>query len=143
FVRLARAIGDKTGILAIKQLDSATLDRMIDSKDYQVFRVGYGSSKELTMQSDCHLAHVWKDNTYAHLCHIEPGDSGSPDLLFENGSYSIIGIDEAIIDFRDVKHANVAVSSTAFINALPEFLNHASTRDASEKSENAGTRSTR
>ncbi|QEX16368.1 hypothetical protein FRZ44_16610 [Hypericibacter terrae] len=143
FVRLDRAIGDKTGILPIKELDSATLDRMIGSQDYQVFRVGYGSSMELTMQSDCRLAHVWKDNTYAHLCHIEPGDSGSPDLLFENGSYSIIGIDEAIIDFHDIKHANVAVSSTAFINALPEFLNHASTRDASEKSENAGTRSTR
>lgn len=143
FVRLDRAIGDKTGILAIKQLDAATLDRMIGSEDYQIFRVGYGSSKELTMQSDCRLAHVWKDNTYAHLCHIEPGDSGSPDLLFENGSYSIIGIDEAIIDFHDVKHANVAVSSTAFVDALSDFLNHASTRDASEKSESAGTRNTR
>jgi hypothetical protein len=140
FVRLDRAIGDKTGVLAIKELDSRTLDRMIGSEDYQLFRVGYGSSMELTMQSGCHLAHVWNDNTYAHLCHIEPGDSGSPDLLLDNGSYSIIGIDEAIIDIRDVKHANVAVSSTAFVNALPEFLNHAPTRDASEPSENAGTR---
>jgi V8-like Glu-specific endopeptidase len=84
------------------------------------------------MQTGCNLAHVWDDNTYAHLCRIEPGDSGSPDLLVENGSYSIVGIDTSIIDIRDVKRANVAVSSAAFATALPEFLSHVPTADASE-----------
>jgi V8-like Glu-specific endopeptidase len=116
---------------------------MIGSEDYQLFRVGYGSSMELTMQSGCHLAHVWNDNTYAHLCHIEPGDSGSPDLLLENGSYSIIGIDEAIIDIRDVKRANVAVSSNAFVNALPEFLNRAPTSSLSDPSSDNDSRAKR
>ena len=90
------------------------------------------------MQKDCGLAHVWNDNTYAHLCHIEPGDSGSPDMLLENGSYSIVGIDTSIIDIRDVKRANIAVSSAAFASALPEFLNHPPSSEASQQSEIAG-----
>jgi V8-like Glu-specific endopeptidase len=140
FLRLDRAIGDKTGVLAIKQMSLQELDRMMGSQQYQLVRVGYGSSKKLTMQTGCNLAHVWDDNTYAHLCHIEPGDSGSPDLLLENGSYSIIGIDEAIIDIRDVKRANVAVSSAAFANALPDFLSHVPTSDASETAGNRNIR---
>jgi protease YdgD len=140
FLRLDRAVGDKTGILAIKGLSAEALDRMIGSEQYQLVRVGYGSSKKLTMQTGCNLAHVWHDNTYAHLCRIEPGDSGSPDLLLENGSYSIIGIDEAIIDIRDVKRANVAVSSAAFANALPDFLSHVPTSDASETAGNRNIR---
>ena len=132
FLRLDRAVGDKTGVLAIKRMSLQELDGMIGSHQYQLVRVGYGSSKKLTMQTGCNLAHVWDDNAYAHLCHIEPGDSGSPDLLLENGSYSIVGIDTSIIDIRDVKRANVAVSSAAFANALPDFLSHVPTSDASD-----------
>jgi V8-like Glu-specific endopeptidase len=140
FLRLDRAVGDKTGILAIKPMSLQQLDGMVGSQRYDLVRVGYGSSKKLTMQTGCNLAHVWDDNTYAHLCHIEPGDSGSPDLLVENGSYSIVGIDTSIIDIRDVKRANVAVSSAAFASALPEFLIHVPTADASES---AGDRNNR
>jgi len=132
FLRLDRAVGDKTGILVIKPMSLQQLDDMVGSQRYDLVRVGYGSSKKLTMQTGCNLAHVWDDNTYAHLCRIEPGDSGSPDLLVENGSYSIVGIDTSIIDIRDVKRANVAVSSAAFATALPEFLSHVPTADASE-----------
>jgi V8-like Glu-specific endopeptidase len=143
FLRLDRPVGDKTGILAIKGLGTEELEKMIDAKQYQVVRLGYGSSKMLTLQTGCSLAHVWNDNTYAHLCRIEPGDSGSPVLLVENGSYSIIGIDEAIIDIRDVKRANVAVSSNAFVNALPEFLNRAPTSSLSDPSSDNDSRAKR
>jgi protease YdgD len=143
FLRLDRDVGDQTGILAIKQMSLEDLDRMIGSKQYQMVRVGYGGTKKPTMQTDCGLAHVWNDNTYAHLCHIEPGDSGSPDLLLENGSYSIVGIDTSIIDIRDVKRANVAVSSAAFANALPEFLSHVPASNASERSDTSGPGSNR
>jgi V8-like Glu-specific endopeptidase len=136
FLRLDRAVGDKTGILAIKPMSLQELDGMVGTRHYDLVRVGYGSSKKLTMQTGCNLAHVWDDNTYAHLCHIEPGDSGSPDLLIENGNYSIVGIDTSIIDIRDVKRANVAVSSAAFANALPEFLRHAPAGDASKTAGN-------
>jgi V8-like Glu-specific endopeptidase len=136
FLRLDRPVGDKTGILAIKGLGTDQLEKMIGAEQYQVVRLGYGSSKMLTLQTGCRLAHGWNDNTYAHLCRIEPGDSGSPVLLLENGSYSIIGIDEAIIDIRDVKRANVAVSSSAFVNALPEFMNRAPAGNASGPGDN-------
>lgn len=138
FVRLDRAVGDKTGILAIRRFSLEELDRMIGSPQYRMVRVGYGGTKMPTMQKDCGLAHVWNDNTYAHLCHIEPGDSGSPDMLLENGSYSIVGIDTSIIDIRDVKRANIAVSSAAFAGALAEFQNHPPSSDASERLEIAG-----
>lgn len=140
FLRLDRAVGGKTGILAIKPMSLQELDGMLSTQHYEMVRVGYGSSKRLTMQTGCNLAHVWDDNTYAHLCRIEPGDSGSPDLLLENGNYSIVGIDTSIIDIRDVKRANVAVSSAAFANALTEFLSHVPTGDASET---AGDRNNR
>jgi V8-like Glu-specific endopeptidase len=136
FLRLDRAVGDKTGVLAIKPMSLQQLDGMVASQGYDLVRVGYGSSKKLTMQTGCNLAHVWDDNTYAHLCRIEPGDSGSPDLLVENGNYSIVGIDTSIIDIRDVKRANVAVSSAAFATALPEFLSHVPAADASESAGN-------
>lgn len=132
FLRLDRPIGDKTGVLPIKLMSRAELGKMIGSPQYELVRVGYGSSKKLTMQTGCDLMHVWDDNTFAHLCYIEPGDSGSPELLRENDSYSIVGVDTAIVDIHDVKRANVAVSSAAFANALPDFLDRPVSDDMSD-----------
>jgi len=45
-------------------------------------------------------------------------------LILENDAYVIIGIESAEVDFRELKGADMAVSSAAFAAALPEFLLH-------------------
>jgi protease YdgD len=122
FLRLDRAIGGQTGVLAIKPLSRGDLAGMIGSSSETLIRVGYGGGKNPSMQRGCRLAHVWSDNIFAHLCYIEPGDSGSPDLVLDRGAYSIVGIDTAILDVREVKRANVAISSGAFAGALQDFM---------------------
>lgn len=122
FLRLDRPIGERTGILAIKPLSRGDLVGMIGSSGETLIRVGYGGGKNPSMQRGCRVARVWSENIFAHLCYIEPGDSGSPDLVFDGSGYGIVGIDTAILDIRDVKRANVAVSSTAFAGALQDFV---------------------
>ncbi|HWA45482.1 MAG TPA: YbjN domain-containing protein [Hypericibacter adhaerens] len=123
-LRLDRGVGHETGILPIRVLDSDQLEAMIDQSGPAMMQIGYGNerSDHPVARRDCHLSMVWKDNTYAHHCGTVPGDSGSPDLLFENDAYAIIGIESAEVDYKELKGADMAVSSGAFAAALPEFL---------------------
>jgi V8-like Glu-specific endopeptidase len=125
-LRLDRAIGRETGILPIRALDPAVLETLIEEDGPAMTQVGYGNaqSDHPVARRDCHLSMVWKDNTYAHHCGTVPGDSGSPDLIYENGRYMIIGIESAEVDYRELKGADMGVSAMAFADALPEFLAH-------------------
>jgi protease YdgD len=125
-LRLDRGVGHETGILPIRALAPKEFEAMAEKNGPTMTQVGYGNeqSDHPVMRRDCHLSMVWKDNTYAHHCGTMPGDSGSPDLIYENNSYVIIGIESAEVDFRELKGADMAVSATAFAAALPEFVAH-------------------
>jgi len=123
-LRLDRAVGRETGILPIRALDREELEAMTNQDGPTMIQVGYGNeqSDHPVARRGCHLSMVWKDNTYVHRCGTVPGDSGSPDLIQENDSYMIIGIESAELDSRDLEGADMAVSSAAFATALPDFL---------------------
>jgi protease YdgD len=123
-LRLDRGVGHETGILSIRALDKSELEAMIEQDGPTMTQIGYGNeqSDHPVARRDCHLSMVWKDNTYAHHCGTVSGDSGSPDLISEDDTYVIIGIESAEVDYRELKGADMAVSSAAFAAALPEFL---------------------
>ena len=123
-LRLDRGVGHETGILPIRALDKEELEAMTSQDGPSMIQVGYGNeqSDHPVARRGCHLSMVWKDNTYVHRCGTVPGDSGSPDLILENDSYMIIGIESAELDAKDLEGADMAVSSAAFVTALPEFL---------------------
>lgn len=123
-LRLDRGVGHETGILPIRALDKDELEAMTDQNGPTMIQIGYGNeqSDHPVARRGCHLSMVWKDNTYVHHCGTIPGDSGSPDLIYENDAYAIIGIESAEVDFRELKGADMAVSSAAFVAALPQFL---------------------
>jgi protease YdgD len=125
-IRLDHGIGHETGILPIRALDAKALAALIEENGPTMTQIGYGNeqSDHPVMRRDCHLSMVWKDNTYAHHCGTVPGDSGSPDLIYENDSYMIIGIESAEVDYRELKGADMGVSATAFADTLPDFVAH-------------------
>jgi protease YdgD len=124
FIRLIKEIGDETGILPVRVLTEAELDAMVESADRTFMQVGYGNeaSDHPVVRRNCRIERWWGDNTYAHFCGTVPGDSGSPDLILLNGEYSIVGIESAEVDLKNLKGADMAVASSAFAEALDHFI---------------------
>jgi protease YdgD len=139
-LRLDRGVGHETGILPIRALDKEELEAMTSQDGPSMIQIGYGNerSDHPVARRDCHLSMVWKDNTYIHRCGTISGDSGSPDLILENDSYMIIGIESAELDTQDLEGADMAVSSAAFVTALPEFLARAQATPGFEASAKQG-----
>jgi protease YdgD len=124
FIKLIKEIGDETGILPVRVLTEAELDAMVESADRTFMQVGYGNeeSDHPVVRRNCRIERWWGDNTYAHFCGTVPGDSGSPDLILLNGEYSIVGIESAEVDLKNLKGADMAVASSAFAEALDHFI---------------------
>jgi len=124
FMRLKKSLGDDTGILSVRVLTGDELDAMIESGGQTFTQVGYGNeeSDHPVVRRNCRIERWWGDHTYAHHCGTVPGDSGSPDLVLLNGEYAIVGIESAEVDFKNLKGADMAVASSAFSDALKNFI---------------------
>ncbi len=124
FLRLNREIGEDTGILPVRVLSGGELDAMMEIGGTGFTQIGYGNeeSDHPVVRRNCRIEQWWDDHTYAHHCGTVPGDSGSPDLILLNGEYSIVGIESAEVDFRNLKGADMVVSASAFADALAAFI---------------------
>jgi protease YdgD len=124
FMRLNHEVGDETGILPVRVLTDAELDAMETPSGQSFSQVGYGNaeSDHPVVRRGCHIERWWEDHTYAHHCGTVPGDSGSPDLVLLNGTYAIVGIESAEVDFKNLKGADMVVAASAFADALQRYI---------------------
>jgi protease YdgD len=90
----------------------------------QLVRAGYGRDRAhlLSMHRGCSIVETIQDGAVLlHRCDSVQGDSGSPLLLFENGTPVIIGIHVAVLRRGDVR-LGAAVATGAFDAAAQRAL---------------------
>lgn len=124
FLRLDRKVDTLTGILPVHVLSKAEMNALAPGRERSFRQIGYGASDGHypSMLAECHIVEWWDDNTFAHNCGTVPGDSGSPDLILEDGIYKIVGIESADIDTTHSKGIDMVVGSGAFARELERYL---------------------
>ncbi|HYD29396.1 MAG TPA: trypsin-like serine protease [Azospirillaceae bacterium] len=124
FLRLDRSIGEATGVLPVRVLSEDEFDRLKPGGGWSFAQVGYGhgDGRNPAVLTGCRIVEWWDDQTYAHDCGTVAGDSGSPNLLLEDGVYKVIGIESAEADLNRVEGADMVVASGAFAGALAHYL---------------------
>jgi protease YdgD len=123
-VRLDRDVGSVTGVLAVRGLGAGELDDMVRGQGPLILQVGYGHGRGVfqTAIDNCRLLVDWHDNTFGHTCGTIVGDSGSPDMIFENGRATIVGIESADVETTGNRSVDMVVSATSFADAVAAEL---------------------
>jgi protease YdgD len=129
-VRLDRDVGSATGVLAVRALAARELDAMVGGRGPLILQVGYGHGRGVFQSAieDCRLLVDWHDNTFGHNCGTIVGDSGSPDMILENGRYVIVGIESADVDTAAMASVDMVVSAASFADAVAAELRSARPR---------------
>jgi protease YdgD len=123
-VRLDRDVGGVTGVLAVRALHPGELDAMVRGDGPLILQVGYGHGRGVfqTAIENCRLLVDWHDDTFGHNCGTIVGDSGSPDMIFENGRAVIVGIESADVDTPALRSVDMVVSAASFADAVAAEL---------------------
>jgi protease YdgD len=123
-VRLDRDVGSVTGVLAVRGLSGRELDDMVRGQGPLILQVGYGHGRGVFQSAidNCRLLVDWHDNTFGHTCGTIMGDSGSPDMIFENGRATIVGIESADVETTGNRSVDMVVSATSFAGAVAAEL---------------------
>ncbi|MCZ4280666.1 trypsin-like serine protease [Kiloniella laminariae] len=93
-LELEKPIGNQTGWLALELLSNSVLQRIKQNKSVLVSS-GYraGAPHAQTVDFDCQFpGRIKGSDGIAHRCFLQNGDSGSPLLLYDQGVFSIVGI---------------------------------------------------
>jgi protease YdgD len=123
-VRLDRDVGSVTGVLAVRALQAREIAAMVRGSGPLIVQVGYGQGRGLFQSAieKCRVLIDWHDNTFGHNCGTIVGDSGSPDMIFENGRAVIVGIESADVDTPQMPSVDMVVSAASFIDAVAAEL---------------------
>jgi protease YdgD len=112
-IRLDRDLNG-AGILEVRALTPGEVNAMIRNGG-TVTIVGYGrrNGEGAHVFASCRIQQLGNGATWAHRCGTGPGDSGSPNLIVENGRYVLVGIES-----RYVTGGDGVVSAAAFAGAI-------------------------
>jgi protease YdgD len=123
-VRLDRDVGSATGVLAVRGLSAGELDDMVRGQGPLILQVGYGHGRGVFQSAidNCRLLVDWHDNTFGHTCGTIVGDSGSPDMIVENGRATIVGIESADVETTEMRSVDMVVSARSFAAAVEAEL---------------------
>ncbi len=105
---LAKPIGTQAGWLGIKKLDSLMLSR-IKAGEALLLQAGYRRDRAHVMTAGwgCQIRGVGQAGSLiTHDCSVIKGDSGSPLLLFADGSFFAVGLH--VIDLKAPNEESVA-----------------------------------
>lgn len=105
---LAKPIGAQAGWLGIKKLDSLMLSR-IKAGETLLLQAGYRRDRAHVMTAGwgCQIQGVGQAGSLiTHDCDVIKGDSGSPLLLFADGSFYAVGLH--VIDLKTPNEESVA-----------------------------------
>lgn len=129
-LRLDKPIGDQTGIVPVRVLAAAELERFKAGGAQRFVIIGYGSSqgRHAVVHAACPMLEWWDDHTYTHGCASVSGDSGAPNLWQEEGTYKIIGLESADVTSRAGTVAAQSVASAAFAAAVAAWPQAESTK---------------
>jgi hypothetical protein len=117
-------------VLAVRALSRHQLGAFVGANAPTFFQVGYGATQgeALTIRSGCHILRTWANETYTNDCGAVHGDSGSPNLLYDDGQWYVIGVESSImVDYVDegdgqieeVGRSNIVVAAGAFASYIP------------------------
>lgn len=122
---LDRDIGQQTGILGVRALSDREVDEMIAGRGPVITQIGYGhgGGRRQMVIENCRLYIRFDSSAYGHNCGTIPGDSGSPNLIRENGRWMVTGVESADVDTPQMEGVDLVVSATAFEAAVREAQN--------------------
>ncbi|WP_020591924.1 trypsin-like serine peptidase [Kiloniella laminariae] len=93
-LELASPLGKQTGWLALETLSNSILQRIKQGQSV-LLSSGYraGAPHAQTVDFNCQFpGRIKNSDGIAHRCFLQNGDSGSPLLLYDQGEFSIVGI---------------------------------------------------
>lgn len=120
-LRLDRPLGAGVGVVPPLALKRDRGERA--ALRARLYQAGYSwdTGDNLSGNVDCRIVGVYEDNTFAHECDTTQGDSGSPFLVREDGSWHVVGSDSTYRRVPDGPVINIAVGSEAWIDRFAAF----------------------
>lgn len=117
-ILLDRDLGGVASVIEVRALSESEIDAMIGA-GIRLAIVGYGQSRQRRAHiiADCTIRQRLAPDIYAHSCGTVAGDSGSPNLLLQNGRYVLVGIESNYVAGRAGRLDGV-VSASAFAGAI-------------------------
>ena len=119
-LRIDQPLGDRLGFLPVFNLTALGQARAAQT---DLYHAGYSwdTSGHLSAHLGCHIRTVYPDGTFAHECDTTRGDSGSPFMVRNGDTYSVIGVDS---NFRSVPRGSalyIAASAASFQRYVADF----------------------
>jgi hypothetical protein len=113
-------------VLPIRPFTPQELDQRV-ARGQMVMQAGYGFTAtalrwphRMHVIRDCRIDRHWGARTYGHFCGTVPGDSGSPNLVEENGRFWIVGVESR--DEKLMLVIGIVVAAAAFADAARQAI---------------------
>ncbi len=125
-LKIVRGLLQQLGFTNVDEAtDGQSAYAMIAGRGPVITQIGYGHGHGRTQMviENCRLYMRFDSSAYGHNCGTIPGDSGSPNLIRENGRWFVTGVESADVDTPQMEGVDLVVSATAFEAAVREALN--------------------
>lgn len=125
--KLELPLGEKYGYMPLTSLSAEELNHK-NADDVVFIQAGYSKDIPhiLTIHEDCSIVGARRNKTNKgtvlfHQCDATQGDSGSPILVLQNGTYTLAGIHVATLSRLSLAVTGIAVSTDTFREATPDI----------------------